>query len=155
MLADTVDDAEVRTGRRAEGVVFGIQTFVRKSVTGLGTLGAGLLLSAADFPTGKQPSEVPAETVRRLASLIAPTLVLLPAAALWLLSHYQLDRSTHEANVATLRRAQQQAGAELRAAPPDVSSDASADDAGGAGGRAPSEETRSLLHARNAHDARS
>jgi Na+/melibiose symporter-like transporter len=123
MLADTVDDAEVRTGRRAEGVVFGVQTFVRKSVSGLGTLTAGLLLSAASFPTGKQPGEVPLETVRRLASLVAPLQLLLPATALWLLSHYRLDRRAHEKNVALLRRAQE-AGVQLRAA--DAASDADA-----------------------------
>lgn len=40
MIADLVDQAEVRTGRRSEGVFFAAITFVKKTVLGLGLIAA-------------------------------------------------------------------------------------------------------------------
>ena len=70
MLADIVDDADAKTGRRAEGVLFGVQTFARKAVNGCGLLAAGVVLSIAHFPARAEPSPSPrTSSARRGARL--------------------------------------------------------------------------------------
>ncbi len=51
MVADLTEDAELRTGRRSEGVLLSVMSFLRKATQGLGTLCAGIILTAVEFPS--------------------------------------------------------------------------------------------------------
>ena len=55
MMADVVEDSEIATGRRAEGLFFAGSSFVQKAASGLGLFASGLVLWAANFPTAKLP----------------------------------------------------------------------------------------------------
>ena len=44
MVADLVEDAELRNGRRAEGIFFAASLFGKKMILAFGTVGAGVLL---------------------------------------------------------------------------------------------------------------
>jgi glycoside/pentoside/hexuronide:cation symporter, GPH family len=101
MAADLVEQAELRTGRRSEGVLTGVSTFIRKIVSGLGVLTAGWLLSLAQFPPGAKPGEVPAGTIWALGALYVPTILTLWMAMVVAIGWYRLDRAGHEE---TLRR---------------------------------------------------
>jgi Na+/melibiose symporter-like transporter len=46
MIADVVEEAELKTGRRSEGLFFAASAFVGKSVSGFGILAAALLIDA-------------------------------------------------------------------------------------------------------------
>jgi Na+/melibiose symporter-like transporter len=102
MVADLVEDGEIRTARRSEGVFFAAVTFTRKSVQGFGVLGASLVLSITSFPKGVPPEQVPAETVFSLGALYAPTLFVIWMLMVSSLSLYGIDRAGHQDNLRTL-----------------------------------------------------
>jgi len=104
MLADLVEDSEVGTGRRAEGVFFAANAFVQKSVSGIGIFSSTLLLNAIEFPRGAQPGEVDPAVVRNLGLVFVPALVGLYVIALAFLWTYRLSRAGHEANLQRLGR---------------------------------------------------
>jgi Na+/melibiose symporter-like transporter len=95
MAADLVEQAELRTSRRSEGVLTGVSTFVRKLVSGLGVLGAGLLLSLAQFPAGAKPGEIPPDAIWTLGALYVPTILTLWMAMVAAIAWYRVDRDGH------------------------------------------------------------
>jgi glycoside/pentoside/hexuronide:cation symporter, GPH family len=102
MLADLVEQAEVRTGRRNEGIFFAANTFVRKSVQGLGVMAASFVLTLAQFPTGANPSQVEPDSLWRLGATYVPAIWLVWACMIFAVSRYRLSRAGHEANLRTL-----------------------------------------------------
>ncbi len=102
MLADLVEQAELKTGRRSEGIFFAASTFIRKTVQGLGVITAGFVLALAQFPAGVSPSEVPAEALWRLGAFYAPTILALWLGMLAVMSTYKLSRADHEENLRKL-----------------------------------------------------
>jgi GPH family glycoside/pentoside/hexuronide:cation symporter len=104
MVADVVEDSELTTGRRSEGLFFAANSFIQKAVSGVGIFSSTLLLSAIGFPLGAQPGEVDTSVVRNLGLVYVPVLVLLYTGALAFLSAYRISRATHEANLARLER---------------------------------------------------
>jgi len=102
MLADLVEQAEVRTGRRNEGIFFAANTFIRKAVQGLGVMAASFVLTLAQFPKGANPSQVPDSSLWQLGATYVPAIWLVWALMIFAVSRYRLSRSGHEANLATL-----------------------------------------------------
>lgn len=102
MTADLVEQNQLRTGRRNEGVYYAAMTFTRKTTQGLGVLAAGLILSAIAFPQGEELTNVSEDTLWMLGAAYAPTLLVLYLAALFCLSRYKIDKAQHEANLAAL-----------------------------------------------------
>jgi glycoside/pentoside/hexuronide:cation symporter, GPH family len=109
MLADLVEQAEVRTGRRSEGVFFAANTFIRKSVQGLGVMAASFVLTLAEFPTGANPSQVPDASLWQLGATYVPAIWLVWAGMIFAVSRYRLTRAGHEANLQTLAGRSEQA----------------------------------------------
>ncbi|CAN7551972.1 MFS transporter [Phenylobacterium sp. LjRoot219] len=107
MIADLVEDAEVRTGRRAEGLLLAANCLVRKATMGLGTLGAGMILAMVSFPQGAERSEVPTAMLLDMAVLYLAVKVVLFALMGGILLQYRYDRAAHEA---TLRQLKGRAG---------------------------------------------
>ena len=102
MLADLVEQADVRTGRRNEGIFFAANTFIRKAVQGLGVMAASFVLTLAQFPKGANPSQVPDSSLWQLGATYVPAIWLVWALMIFAVSRYRLSRSGHEANLATL-----------------------------------------------------
>ncbi len=103
MMADVVEESELVTGRRSEGIFFAARSFISKSLTGLGIVLATALLSAIDFPTGAQPGEVDPQIIRDLGLGYFPMIVVLYFSAIACLTAYRISREQHAANVAALR----------------------------------------------------
>jgi Na+/melibiose symporter-like transporter len=103
MIADVVEDSMVRTGRHSAGTFFAANAFMKTCTSGFGVLGAGLLLSLADFPAKAVPGQVPAAVIDRLASFYIPAIATLWGAAIVFLSFYRIDRARHEDNVRRVR----------------------------------------------------
>ncbi len=105
MIADVVEDSQLRTGRRSEGLFFAANSFVQKSVSGLGVFLSSMMLAVVHFPqTGQlhQGASVDPVIVRNLALLYLPTVVLLYLiSAVWL-TGYRITRETHEENLRSL-----------------------------------------------------
>jgi Na+/melibiose symporter-like transporter len=105
MIADITEDAQVKTGNRAEGLLMAANTFILKVTSGLSALLPGLMLSFVHFPA-KATANVSPEIVRHLAWVYLPatTVVMLASVLVWML--YRIDQKTHEANLAAVRAAQ-------------------------------------------------
>ena len=104
MVADIVEDSEVVTGRRSEGIFVAANSFVQKAVSGIGIFASSLLLGAIGFPRGAKPGEVDPAVVHRLGLVYAPTIVVLYLIALAFLATYSISRDVHEANLRKLGR---------------------------------------------------
>ena len=99
MLADVVEDNEVRTGKRAEGVFFAANTFVAKCVSGLGVFGSAAIIALAGFPEHARPDEVGADTLRDLAFSYVGAVVALNVLAIVCVLTYRISRSVHQENL--------------------------------------------------------
>ncbi len=102
MMADLVEQAEVKTGRRSEGLFFAASAFIGKIVNGLGVIMAGYLITFAGLKTGADASRVSPETVGRLGALYVPTILTLWMSMLAVMGLYSLNRQSHEANLRAL-----------------------------------------------------
>ncbi len=105
MIADIVEDSEVTTGRRSEGVFFAANSFVQKSVSGTGVFLSTLLLHLIGFPIDAQPGEVAPDVVQRLGLVFIPLVGVLYLVALLFLSRYRISRAGHTTNVQRLSTA--------------------------------------------------
>ncbi len=102
MIADLVEQAELKTGRRSEGVFFSTVTFVRKAVQGLGLMVASFVLYLAEFPAGATVDQVSDESIWRLGAYYVPSILALWLGMMAVVSLYQLSRDQHEANLRKL-----------------------------------------------------
>lgn len=95
MIADVVEDLELKTGRRQEGLFFAAAAFINKAVSGMGIFAAGMIISAIHFPQGAKPDAVPPETVRALGLTYLPVQFALYGVTVLLLIGFRLSRATH------------------------------------------------------------
>lgn len=102
MMADLVEQAEIKTHRRSEGIFVAAATFIRKMVAGLGVMAATLVLTLAEFPAGANPSQVSPEAVWWLGFYYVPVILTLWMAMMVAISTYKLDRAGHEDNLRRL-----------------------------------------------------
>ncbi len=102
MIADVVEDSEVATGRRSEGIFFAANSFAQKAVNGLGVIVAGQILAYVQFPTQAKPGEVPTSTLFDLAGIYIPTLWTFYLIAIVVLCFYRINRDTHADNLRKL-----------------------------------------------------
>ncbi len=103
MIADLVEEAEIKTKRRNEGVFFASVTFVRKVTQGIGAAVAGVLLTISQFPVGATPDQVPESVLNSFGWLYVPVIFSLWMIMIASLSLYSVDRQKHEQNLAELR----------------------------------------------------
>ena len=104
MMADVVEESELVTGRRSEGIFFAARSFISKSLSGLGIILATTLLDAISFPTGVAPGDVDPQIIRNLGLGYFPVVVILYLCAIACLGFYRITREQHAANVAALER---------------------------------------------------
>lgn len=105
MMADLVEQAELKTGRRSEGIFFSASAFIRKAVGGLGLIVATFVLTMAGLPAGADPTQVEPATVWRLGAFYVPTILSLWMAMLGVMLAYNLTREAHEDNLRQLAQA--------------------------------------------------
>ena len=101
MIADVVEDSELKTGQRQEGLFFSAIAFANKSTTGIGIFAAGAIVGAINFPHDTKLEGVDPQIVRALGLVYVPTQVVLYSAATVLLLGYGISRASHGE---TLRR---------------------------------------------------
>jgi Na+/melibiose symporter-like transporter len=95
MVADVVDESEVKTGIRQEGVFFSALSFSGKAVSAFGTMIGGAILSYVDFPVGAVLEDVPAETIFNMGLINGPILHLFYFIPLIIYTRYGLTRKRH------------------------------------------------------------
>jgi Na+/melibiose symporter-like transporter len=107
MIADLVEDGELRTKRRSEGVFFAAITFTRKAVQGFGVMAAATVLSLINFPKGVAPGLVSQDVLFHLGAFYAPSIFVIWMLMIASLSFYGIDRGKHEENLRTLAAQQE------------------------------------------------
>jgi Na+/melibiose symporter-like transporter len=95
MIADVVEDGELKTGRRSEGLFFSASTLVGKAVSGIGIFAAAALLALIHFPAAARPGAVPIETVRAMALVYIPAILALYGTGVLLMTGYRITRASH------------------------------------------------------------
>jgi glycoside/pentoside/hexuronide:cation symporter, GPH family len=103
MIADVVEDNEVKTGRRSEGLLFSADNFFKKLVSGAGVLMSGFILTIVAFPRQARPGSVDPEILHNMSLLYVPVSVGLFVTAMVTLSLYSIDKAAHEENLRKLR----------------------------------------------------
>ncbi len=102
MLADIVEDNELRTARRSEGLYFAASSFVSKAISGTGAFIAGQMLGLAHFPEHANPATLDPAIVRHLAYIYLPAITLLFTAGMICMSRYRITRASHMENLRKL-----------------------------------------------------
>jgi GPH family glycoside/pentoside/hexuronide:cation symporter len=101
MLGDVIDEDELETGERRDGLFAGGFTFVRKLGGASGVAAAGFVLEAAGFAAGRPQSESALLAIRLLTAVL-PALCL--AAAIAIARGYPLTRERHAEVLVSLGR---------------------------------------------------
>jgi len=107
MLADTIEENEIRNRQRSDGLYFAAAFFVQKCVSGLGIFASGVVLSWAQFPQGARPDAVAPEVLRNLGWLYVLVIVVLYAISIFSITFYRIRRADHAANVLRLQQESQ------------------------------------------------
>lgn len=102
MMADLVEQAELKTGRRSEGTFIAAATFSRKMVSGLGVLAASAVLALAGLKAGAEPADVAPDVLWNLGAYYVPVILSLWMAMMAAMAFYRLEREEHEDNLRRL-----------------------------------------------------
>ena len=102
MVSDIVEDSELTTKKRSEGIFFSAQGFSAKAVSGVGIFLAGLVTSLAGLPTDAKPGAIDDNILINVALLFVPIYMILYLFSIYFFSLYKIDQDTHESNLATI-----------------------------------------------------
>lgn len=95
MTADVIEDSQATTGRRSEGLFFAGPHLIEKCVTGLGYIIKGAILTAVGFSVAVS-AEDKVLAIERLAATVVILGITLPALSLFIISKYEITKSSHE-----------------------------------------------------------
>ena len=106
MMADVVEDSEVRTSRRSEGLFYAARSFAGKAVSAMGIVLAGSIVSLVGMDGIKSAADMTDSMRVDLASFFLPLYCGLYFLAIYLISRYRIDRDTHNQNLEVLANKQ-------------------------------------------------
>jgi glycoside/pentoside/hexuronide:cation symporter, GPH family len=98
MVADIVDEHELVTGKRQEGVFFASVSFSGKFTSGIGSVVGGIALDLIRWPRGPEirtAADVPPETLIWLGLIYGPIVAGFAVVSVWCYSRHHLDRRRH------------------------------------------------------------
>jgi Na+/melibiose symporter-like transporter len=104
MLADVVEETQVKTGQRSEGVLFAADSLLRKITQSFATIFPGLIIGYIHFPKHAQPGHVSPAILTQLATIYLPTITFLYLCSTSCILFYRIDRKRHEDNLAEIAR---------------------------------------------------
>jgi len=109
MMADIVEDSEVKTSRRSEGLFYAARSFAGKFVSAFGIVMAGSIVTLVGMDGIKTVTDMTNDMRVDLASFFLPLYCGLYFLAMYFISKYRIDREAHNANLDSLSRKSQQA----------------------------------------------
>lgn len=105
MVADIVDEHELKTGKRQEGIFFASVSFSGKFTTGIGNVVGGIALDLISWPRGvaiQTAADVPPETIVWLGLVYGPIVAGFAVVSVWCYSKHRLNRARHKEIVVAL-----------------------------------------------------
>ncbi len=110
MMADVVEDSEVATRRRSEGLFYAARSFAGKAISAGGIVAAGTIVSLVGLDGITSVDDVTAQIRFDLAIIFLPVYCGLNLVALGIVSSYRIDRGRHQENLARLSAKPEVAG---------------------------------------------
>ncbi len=95
MIADVVDENELVTGKRQEGMFASVIAFAAKATSGIGGFLAGIALDAIAFPRQAEPGSIAEDTLFQLGLAVGPCMFVLFLVSLIFLRRYGITRDRH------------------------------------------------------------
>ena len=95
MLSDTIDQHEMETGRREEGMFFSASSFAQKASFGLGALVAGIGLDVIKFPKAAAADALPMDVLANFAWFAGPMTMVFLLSSIFLIRRYPIDEKEH------------------------------------------------------------
>ena len=102
MVSDIVEDSELTTKKRSEGIFFSAQGFSAKAVSGVGIFLAGLVTSLAGLPANAKPGSIDDTILINIALFFVPIYMILYLFSIYFFSLYKINQDTHESNLALI-----------------------------------------------------
>ena len=96
MMAEVIDENELNTGEREEGVFFSSMSFAYKASVGLGYFFAGILLKIIAFPKQVNDADIPTSAIEGLGYIGGPVLFLVYASSVIFLLKYPITKERYQ-----------------------------------------------------------
>ena len=101
IIADILDEHELRTHYRQEAMFNAALSFSGKAISSVGIIVSGFIIAAVGLPKAALPSAVSAETIMRLGVIVGMCIPMLYLIPISLITRYKITRDVH----AGIRRA--------------------------------------------------
>lgn len=95
LMADMLDEQELKTGKRQEGVFFAAGNFIGKATTGFGALIAGLIVELSGIAPGSEPGTVAEPVLDIMGGLTMGIIFVLTFSAFLVFRLIRLSREDH------------------------------------------------------------
>ena len=105
MLADVVEEAQVKSGKRSEGVLFAADSLLRKITTSFASIFPGLILAYVGLSKAAKPGHVDPAILSHMAIIYLPVVTTLYLCLTSCIMLYRIDRQRHESNLETIAEA--------------------------------------------------
>ena len=105
MLADVVEEAQAKSGKRSEGVLFAADSFLRKISTSFAVIFPGLIIAGVGLSKDAKPGHVDPAVLTHLAMIYLPVVTVLYLCSTSCIMLYRIDRKRHEHNLETIAEA--------------------------------------------------
>ena len=102
MKWDILEDSELKTARRSEGLFYAARGFAAKAISAGGIVGAGTIVSIVGLDGITSVDDVTQEIRMNLATLFLPIYCGLYLLGLVIVSKYRITREDHDAHLAQL-----------------------------------------------------
>ena len=102
MMADIVEDSEVNTARRSEGLFYSARGFGSKAISAGGIIFAGVIVSLVGMDHFQSAADMTSGDRVNLAALFLPLYCSLNIVAIALISLYKISKTDHFENLKTL-----------------------------------------------------
>jgi len=102
LTADILDEQELKTKKRQEGVMFAAGLFVQKATIGIGIFVAGIVIDVSGFVPGSIPGQVDAEVLYSLGLFALLATMLTALVAFFFNLRLRLSREDHMRTSAAL-----------------------------------------------------
>jgi GPH family glycoside/pentoside/hexuronide:cation symporter len=103
MISDLIDENELNTGNREEGMFFAARSFATKASFGIGSFVAGIALDIIAIPKNVLPEDVALETVNLLAVLGGPGMMIFFLSTIFISNRYPLNEARHKEIMAGIK----------------------------------------------------
>jgi Na+/melibiose symporter-like transporter len=99
MLADVVEEAQAKSGKRSEGVLFAADSLLRKVTSSFASVVPGQIIAYVGLTRDAKPGHVDPAILTQMATIYLPVVTVLYLCSTSSIFLYRIDRQRHEDNL--------------------------------------------------------